>query len=120
MQPRDERAHPVVEDAINKGYLNTGRHYYVDGFDTEDTAQEARRSIYNACRHLNVSCSSRSGEDVLQLTDSSWRVQFRIYSKEHGRAHIAQQTGGDPSKLAWNPFQRGDKPLVDDHGRRAR
>lgn len=118
MRPRDERAHPVVKDAIESGYINTGKYYEVRGFASEAVAQDSRRSIYAACRHLNVSCSSRSGEDVLEMTDSTWMVRFRIFTKEHGRAHVLAQSGGDPSKLAWNPFERGETAVVDDSGRR--
>lgn len=117
MRARDERAHPVVKDAIAKGYAGTGRPYIVDGFATRDAANEGRRSINNACRHLGVSCRSREAEDLQQLSDGTWRVTFRIWPKNQGRAHIREQTGGDPANLAYNPFSRGETASLDEDGR---
>ena len=120
MKPRDESAHPVVKHAIEQGYLDTSKDYVIPGFDTHEAANEARKSVYRACRHLNVSCSSKEAEDIDQLTDSSYRLRFRIFSKEHGRRHMSEVTGGDPANLPYNPFAKGEAPLVDDHGRRLR
>lgn len=117
LRQRDERAHPVIKDAMAKGHLGTGKPYQVDGFATREAADEGRRSINNAARHLGVSCSSRAAEHIEQLTDGTWRVTFRLYPKKEGRRHVHEITGGDPSKLAYNPFQRGEGPMVDDHGR---
>jgi hypothetical protein len=117
MRPRDERAHPVVQDAISKGYLGTGRPYIVNGFATREAANEGRKSINNAARHLGVSCRSREAEDLWELTDGTWRVTFRIWPKNSGRTHIHQQSGGDPSNLAYNPFTRAEGPAFDDDGR---
>lgn len=117
MRPRDERAHPVIKDALSKGHLGTGKPYYVDGFATEEAAQEGRRSINCAARHLGVSCSSRRDEHVEQLSDGTWRVQFTIWPKNHGRQHVADAYGHDPASMPYNPFQRGEGPIVDDSGR---
>ncbi len=57
MRPRDESAHPVVEDAIDKGYLDTGRIYPIPGFTTHQAANEGRLSINRAGQHLGVSVS---------------------------------------------------------------
>ena len=115
--PRDERAHPVVKDAMAKGHVGSGEYYNCDGFATREAANEGRKSINNAARHLGVSCSSKEADDVLALTDGTWRVRFRLFAKNAGRAHVVAQTGGDPSKLAYNPFKRGEGPLVDEDGR---
>lgn len=113
---RDERAHPVIEDAIRKGHVDTGKNYVIPGFPTREIANEARKSVYNASRHLGVSCSSRTGEDILDAGDGTFTVQFRLWSKNHGRRHIVKTTGGDPSRLAYNPFERKKGPIVDDSG----
>ena len=115
--PRDERAHPVIKDAINNGYVASGKYYNCDGFTTRDAANEGRKAINNAARHLGVSCSAKETDDLQQLGDGTWRVRFRLWPKNAGRAHVVQQTGGDPSKLAYNPFRRGEGPVVDEDGR---
>ena len=110
----------MVQDAIDKGYAGTGRPYTVDGFASREAANEGRKSINNAARHMGVSCRSREAEDLQQLTDGTWRVSFRIWAKNEGRAHIREVTGGDPANLAYNPFARAQGPIVDDDGRRLR
>lgn len=100
-----------------RGYVGSGEYYNCDGFTTREAANEGRKSINNAARHLGVSCSSKEADDVQALTDGTWRVRFRLFPKNAGRAHVHQQTGGDPSKLAYNPFARSEGPLVDDDGR---
>lgn len=117
MRERDERAHPVVQDAISRGYLGTGRPYEVPGFDTREAANEGRKAINNAARHMGVSCRSREAEDIQQTTDGAWRVTFRIWPKSEGRRHVHEQAGGDPANLAYNPFSRAAGPVVDEHGR---
>lgn len=117
LRPRDERAHPVVQDAIDKGFVGTGRPYPVPGFASREAANEGRKSINNAARHLGVSCRSREAEDIQQLTDGSYRVTFRLWAKNQGRAHIREATGGDPAKLAYNPFRRAGGAVLDDDGR---
>jgi hypothetical protein len=116
MTPRDESAHPLIKDAIAKGYVGTGRYYEVDGFRDREAADRGRRSINNGCRHLGVSCSSKEAEDLLELTDGTWRVRFRLWPKNAGRAHVRAQTGGDPAQLAYNPFQRAEGPVIDESG----
>jgi hypothetical protein len=117
MRPRDERGHPVVQDAIDKGFTDTGREYAVNGFTSRDAANDGRRAINNAARHLGVACSSRESEHIQELTDGTWRVTFRLYSKAAARQYVSQQAGGDPGNLAYNPFRRGEGPAVDDSGR---
>ncbi len=120
MRPRDESAHPVIKDAIGKGFVGSGRYYTVDGFTTREAANAGRQSINNAARHLGVSCSSREAADLQELTDGTFRVRFRLWPKNAGRAHIHAQTGGDPAQLAYNPFSQAEGPAMDDDGRRLR
>ncbi len=116
MRPRDERAHPVVQHAIDQGYVGTDRPYPVRGFPTWQIANEARKSINNAARHLGVACSSRSADHIIAEPDGTFTVHFRLYAKNQARAYIASQTGGDPSKLAYNPFRRASKRVIGDDG----
>jgi hypothetical protein len=118
MRPRDESAHPVVRHAIDQGYVGSGKPYHVDGFTSREAASNGRRAINNAARHLGVSCSSRDGEHIEELTDGTWRVSFLLYPKSAGRQHVHQQAGGDPAKLAYNPFTRAEGPFLDDSGGR--
>jgi hypothetical protein len=116
MRPRDERAHPVVKDAITKGHVGTGKHYVIGGFASKHAANEGRKSINNAARHLGVSCSSTEAADLQELTDGSWQVRFLLFPKNEGRRHIHSQAGGDPANLAYNPFARAEGAVVDANG----
>jgi hypothetical protein len=125
MRPRDERAHPVVRDALDQGFLDTGAIYHVDGFEGHEAANEARKSVNRAGQHLNVSTPcwvvDQGGESCYKAcTDQNapHGIRFRLHSKDQARQHVVQQTGGDPSKLKFNPFARGQAPLLDDSGRR--
>jgi hypothetical protein len=120
MRERDERAHPVVRDAMDRGFVGSGRFYEVPGFASREAANEGRKSINNACRHLGVSCRSREAEDLHELTDGTWKVTFRLWPKNEGRAHIRQATGGDPANLSYNPFARAEAASFDDDGRSLR
>ena len=118
MRPRDERAHPVVRDAIDKGFVGSGKYYFVQGFATREAASEGRKSVNNAARHLGVSCSSKEASDVEELTDGTWRLKFRLWAKNEGRGHVHRATRGDPANLAYNPFARAEGPAVGDDGTR--
>lgn len=127
MQPRDERAHPVVNDALDRGYLDTGREYPVDGIASHDAANEARLSVKNAATHLGVSeacwvvdgAGNPCGADC-QAPGTPHGIRFRLHNKNAARAYITRQSGGDPSKLKYNPFQRGEPRRIDDNGQRLR
>lgn len=124
MRPRDERAHPVVQDALDKGYLDSGEVYQITGFATHDAANQARLSVNRAGQHMNVSTpcwvTDEAGESCYKACadpDAPHGVFFRLHSKDAARKHIVHVTGGDPSKLKFNPFARGSGPVVDDAGR---
>ena len=118
MRARDESAHPVVQHAIDQGYVGTGRPYVIKGFTSKEAAERGRRSVNNAARHMGVSCSSRQNQDVHEAADGTFEVHFRLFTKASARQHITQATGGDPTKLAYNPFRRAAGPVMDDQGRR--
>lgn len=113
MRPRDERAHPVVNDALDRGYLDTGREYIVPGFPDGAAANEARLSVNRAGRHLGVSVAAW----VVHHGDGSAALHFTIWSKNTARAHVAATTGGDPARLRYNPFLKGEGRQVGDDGR---
>src|SRR5262249_32767163 len=118
MRPRDESAHPVVKDALGKGYLDTGKPYPIHGFKTHEAANQGRLSVNRAGSHLGVSVAAwvadQYGEPCYrhcQDESAPHSVFFRLHSKNQARKHILHQTGGDPSKLKYNPFARREGPL---------
>lgn len=122
----DERAHPVVKDAINRGYVLTGDVYTDIGtVPGHDVANQGRRLVRQAGEHLGVSVAAwvtdadgnqcyRSCKDP----DAPHSVHFRLFTKNSARQKVAQDTGGDPSKLKYNPFMRAERRILDDHGKR--
>lgn len=125
--PRDERAHPVMQDAIDRGFLEQGtargresEPYWLPGFPTHAVANAARRSVYAAAKHMGVSCSSRTGEDIIEQEDGTFAVRFWIMSRDSAKRRVLETTGGDPSKLAYNPFARRSKRVIADDGSRIR
>lgn len=124
MRPRDESAHGVIQDALDKGYLGTDAVYPVDGFTSHDAANEGRLSINRGSKHLNVSAAcwvvDSDGQHCpghCKSPDSAHGLRFRLWSKDSARSHVLASTGGDPSKLRYNPFQRRSGPAFDDAGR---
>lgn len=124
-QPRDERAHPVVMDAINKGYAEQGsihgrdsEPYTIPGFPDFNTANAARRSVYCAAKHLGVSCSSRTNEDIIEQEDGTFLLRFWVMSRASAKKRVIEATGGDPTKLAYNPFRKRSRRVMDDEGNR--
>jgi len=125
MRPRDESAHPVIEDALARGYLDTGAIYQVNGFTSHAAANEGRLSVNRGGKHLNVSTPSwvtdQAGEScykACQDPQAPHSVYFRLHSKDSARQHVYTETGGDPAKLKYNPFARGQAPALDDSGQR--
>jgi hypothetical protein len=127
LKPRDERAHPVVRDAIEGGFAETGEVYRVPGLPGHDIANQSRMSIRAAGQHLGVSVAAwvvdAGGEPCWKACkdpDAPHGAFFRIFPKTEGRRHVVQQTGGDPSKLKYNPFKKAEPRMVDDNGQRIR
>jgi hypothetical protein len=75
------------------------------GCDTYKRAQEIKRALYRSARHLKVSLRT----DIIRGANGTWTVEFTAVNKAHGKAYIAQQSGGDPSRLAYNPYHRPSK-----------
>lgn len=116
MRPRDERGHPIVQHAIDLGYLESPDFYVCPGFTSWNAANEGRKAVNNAARHLGVSCSSRTREDILAAADGTFTLRFRVFAKNDGRRHIVQSTGGDAANLAYNPFARAQGPKAGEDG----
>jgi hypothetical protein len=67
-----------------------------------DRAKEIKRALYRSARHLHVSLHTR----IFRAADGTQTVEFVAINKDHGRAYIQQQSGGDPRRLAYNPYTR--------------
>ena len=123
MQPRDERAHGIIEDALNKGYLDSGKPYVVPGFPSHDAANEARQSIARGLHHYGVApaawvTDSDGNQCYKNCQDPSapHGAAFELHSKDRAKKHVVEQTGGDPSKLRFNPYARNAQPRVTPDG----
>jgi hypothetical protein len=125
MRPRDESAHPVINHAIEQGHLDTGKPYAIHGFTSHDAANEGRLSVNRGGKHLNVATPSwvvdEGGNPCYKACsdpEGPHSVYFRLHSKDSARKHVVAQSGGDPANLKYNPFARGQRPLLDDSGQR--
>jgi hypothetical protein len=112
-QPRDTRAHQLLEYVLDHGYLDSGADYVLPGTLTHESANEARLSVRRGARHFGVSCAARViGPDGEQCTydcpdpSAAHTSAFALYSKEAGRRHVVRQYGGNPAAMKYNPYRR--------------
>lgn len=124
MRPRDERAHPVIQDAYAKGYLDTGADYPISGLASHAIANEVRLAVQRGQGHLGFAEAARVVDEdgnpcfrACQDPLAPHGVTFRLWSKDGARAHVFRQTSGDPANLKYNPWKRADPALVDDRGK---
>lgn len=120
---RDERAHEVIQDAIDKGYLDSGRKYPVPGLPNHDVANETRQSITRGLNHYGLApaawVTDQHGEQCwkdCQDPNAPHGAAFELHSKNSARRHIVRQTGGDPAKLKFNPYAPPRQGRFDDDG----
>jgi hypothetical protein len=125
LRPRDESAHPLIKQALAEGYLDTHAIYHLDGLASHAAANNARLSLNRGGQHLNVSTPSwvtdETGEQctkACRAPETPHGLRFKLYSKDSARAHVLRESGGDPSKLKYNPFAKGQRSLIDDSGAR--
>jgi hypothetical protein len=111
VQQADTRADPVVADALDRGYLDSGAVYAIPGFPSHDTANEGRLSVNRSARRQNLSpgawVTDNDGEPCYkQCQDPAapHQVHFRLWSKDQARTHVFRQSGGDPQNLKFNPW----------------
>lgn len=124
MRQADTRAHGVVQDAIDRGFLESGEDYWIRNLPNHQVANESRLSVGRALVHFNLSrtawVTDADGNPCYrECVDASapHGVKFRCFSKTAGRRHIVQQAGGDPSKLKYNPFGKRKNEAFDDDGK---
>jgi len=108
---RDERAHDVIQDAIDKGYLDTGRKYVIPGLASHDIANETRVAITRGLRHFGLAPSAwvtdgDGNQCYKDCADPSapHGAGFELHSKDAARKYLVRETGGDPAKLKFNPY----------------
>jgi len=122
-QKRDERAHGVIQDAIDRGYLDTGQKYVVTGLRDHATANELRISMSRGLRYFNLPPSawvvdSDGNQCHKDCADPSapHGAAFELHSKNAAARYIVQATGGDPGKLKYNPYSTGRHGHFSDDG----
>jgi hypothetical protein len=120
---RDDRAHGVIQDAIDKGYMDSGRPYIVPGLPSHEVANQTRQSITRGLHHFGVApaawVTDADGNQcgkACQAPDAPHGAGFELHSKNAARKYIVQQTGGDPAKLKFNPFAPPRPGRFDDDG----
>jgi hypothetical protein len=125
LTPRDESAHPVIEQALNEGYLDTGASYYIPGFSSHDAANQGRLSVQRGQGHLGFGKAAWVTDQdrmpcwkACQDPSAPHGVGFALWSKDKARAHVFRQSQGNPDNLRYNPWKRAQRALVDDHGNR--
>ena len=123
MKPADSRSYGVIQHALDSGYKETGEPYVVKGLPTHTIANEARLSVGRGLAHYNLSRAcwvvDGDGNPCYQNCvdeNAPHGVAFRLLSKQAGRAYIVQKTGGDPSKLKYNPWRRKKPTPFNDDG----
>jgi hypothetical protein len=120
---RDERAHGVIQDAIDKGYLDTGKKYYVGDLPSHEVANESRKAITRGLGHFNLAPTAWVTDEA---GNPCWKgckdpagphgAGFELHSKNQARKYIVEKTGGDPAKLRYNPFAPAVSGRFDDDG----
>lgn len=123
-QNRDERAHGVIQDAVDKGHLDTGRKTYVGGLPDHDTANEARKAVTRGLGHFNLAptawVTDEAGEPCWKSCKDPTAphgVGFELHSKNAARKYIVDKTGGNPSQLRYNPYAQTRPGRFDDDGK---
>jgi len=103
----DHEIQAAIDHADGKFNPGTGWYATLDhtGCETFDRAREIKRALYRSARHLGVSLHT----ELIRAADNTWTVRFTPISKPHGQAYVARQSGGDPSRLAYNPYHRPSK-----------
>jgi len=100
----DHELQAAINHVNGKHDPDTGKYATLDhtGCPDRERAKEIKRALYRSARYLKVSLHT----EIIRAADKTWTVRFTVFNKEHGRAYVHEQAGGDPSKLAYNPYAR--------------
>jgi hypothetical protein len=96
-----------VQASIDKGMDEHG-HYgelVYAGIEDHERAKKIRYALFRAKDRMGVSLKA----DVEECSDGTFQVRFHVIDKAIARAYIAQKSGGDPSKLSYNPYLRRNR-----------
>lgn len=120
--PADTRADPIVAKMVADGYLNTGESFDIP-MPTHDAANEGRLSFNRSARRQNLSPGAWvAGEDGEPCNaaknpcpdpDGPHYLRAKLWHKDRGRGHIFRESGGDPAKLKYNPWDRKTRKFSD-------
>ena len=121
----DTRADPVLDYAIEHGYLESGEVFDV-AMDSHDSANDGRLSVNRAARRRNLApgawVADADGNPCNPLKTpcadpaAPHYTRFRLWPKNEARTHIFRSTGGDPAQLKYNPWTSHKRARHDDSG----
>jgi hypothetical protein len=118
----DTRADPIISHMVDTGYLG-GEQSLDIPLESHDAANEGRLSVNRAARRRNLSpgawVANEAGEPCrADCPDpgAPHYLRVRLWAKNLARTHVFRETGGDPSKLKYNPWTSHKKPRHDDDG----
>lgn len=80
----------------------------IRGFETRDEAKEFDRSLYRCAlwltrnRNADISVSTK-----IKASGGGYLIEFSVYNKTHGRAHLMSKHGTDRTKWPYDPRRRG-------------
>jgi hypothetical protein len=117
----DTRADPIIARMIELGYLGSGEPFDIPMQD-HDSANEGRLSVNRSARRQNLSpgawVADQHGERCYKdCADpgAPHYLRVKLWPKDAARSHIFRESGGDPAKLKYNPWQR-KTPRYSDQG----
>lgn len=111
-QPRDTRAHGVIEKYLNEHGVDSGFEMRIPMQDHR-SANEGRLSVRRGARHFGPSAAAwvagPGGEQCLEECpdpEAPHAVVFSLWSKNKGRGHVYVQAAGNPANLKYNPWSK--------------
>lgn len=79
----------------------------IKGFETREEAAEWSRSLYRCCLWLTKNRNADlSVTTKIKRSGGGYLIEFSVYNKTHGRAHIMATHGTDRSKWPYDPRRR--------------
>lgn len=120
MRAPDESAHRLIQHAIKRGFLDSGKPFLLPGLPDHASANDARVSVARGLEHFNLGraawvTDADGNQCYRDCKDPSapHGIGFQLHSKNKARQHVAQR---DPSEVKFNPFLRRQSPRFDDNG----
>lgn len=94
-----------IDNANGEHDSSTGRYAEVvlTGMRSEDHAREIRRSLHRSARHMKYALDAK----IERSPGGGQQIRFSAINKEHARAYIENLRRTNPSKVAYDPYGRG-------------